>query len=240
MVEMRLEDLSIGYGGRPALAGLHGVFGSGAATAVVGPNGAGKSTLLKGLAGVLKPTAGRIVLEGAQPRDVAYLPQDPAVDRSFPITVEDLVALGFSRRLGLFGAFGEAERNTLADAIAAVGLAGLEQRPIAELSGGQFQRALFARVIVQDAPVILLDEPFSAQDVRTAADLADLVRHWTAEGRVIVLVLHDLDVVRALCGRCLVLAREPIAWGPTEEALGPASLARAQSLAEGWPTEAAA
>jgi zinc/manganese transport system ATP-binding protein len=240
MAKVRLENLSIGYGGHAAVAGLSGVFASGEATAVVGPNGAGMSTLLKGLAGVLRPLAGRIALEGARARDIAYLPQDPAVDRGFPIVVEDMVALGLTRRLGLFGAFGEAERRSLADAIAAVGLSGLEQRPIAELSGGQFQRALFARVMVQDAPVILLDEPFSAQDVRTAADLAAIVRTWTEEGRVVVLVLHDLDTVRALCGQCLVLAREAIAWGPTAEALGPASLSRAQSLAEGWPAEVAA
>jgi zinc/manganese transport system ATP-binding protein len=240
MVELRLEDLALGYGGRRVIAGLGGAFAPACATAVVGPNGAGKSTLLKGLAGALKPLAGRIALTGARAADVAYLPQDLGVDRGFPITVEDMVALGFTRRLGLFGALREGERRALADAIAATGLSGLEGRPIAELSGGQFQRTLFARAIVQDAVVILLDEPFSAQDPRTAADLARIVRRWVAEGRMVVLVLHDLDVVRALCGQALVLAREAIAWGPTAEVLGSATLARAQSLAEGWPAEAAA
>jgi zinc/manganese transport system ATP-binding protein len=171
---------------------------------------------------------------------VAYLPQDVAIDRDFPITVADMIALGFQRKLGLFGAMGAADQQRLKGAIEAVGLSGLDQRPIGELSGGQFQRTVFARVIAQDAPIILLDEPFSAQDARTTADLMRLIRRWTEEGRTLVLVLHDIEMARALCAQTLVLAREAIVWGPTPAALTPETLARATALAEGWTPEAVA
>jgi zinc/manganese transport system ATP-binding protein len=231
MASVVLENLTLGYAGRPAVLRLNGVFTPGLATAIVGPNGAGKSTLLKALAGLIRPMAGRIRLEDVGRRDIAYLPQDPGIDRGFPITLDDLVALGLQARLGLFRGVAEAQRRALAAAIASVGLSGLEARPIAALSGGQFQRALFARVLAQDCALILLDEPFAAQDARTIDHLADLVRRWSAEGRTLVLVLHDLDMARALCAETLVLAGEVVAWGPTETVLTPETLERAHALA---------
>jgi zinc/manganese transport system ATP-binding protein len=240
MAHVALEGLTLGYGGPPVVKGLNGAFAPDKTTAVIGPNGAGKSTLLKAMAGLIQPLSGRIRLDGLRPCDIAYLPQDSGIDRSFPITLDDLVALGLQRRLGLFGGVGVAEAQALDAAIAAVGLSGLEARPIAALSGGQFQRALFARVLAQDSAVILLDEPFAAQDARTVDHLAEVVRRWSAEGRTLVLVLHDLDMARALCSQTLVLAGEIVAWGPTEIALTPETLARAHSLAAGWPAEAAA
>jgi zinc/manganese transport system ATP-binding protein len=231
MASVVLENLTLGYAGRPAVRRLNGVFTPGLATAIVGPNGAGKSTLLKALAGLIPPMAGRIRLEDVGRRDIAYLPQDPGIDRGFPITLDDLVALGLQARLGLFRGVAEAQRRALAAAIASVGLSGLEARPIAALSGGQFQRALFARVLAQDCALILLDEPFAAQDARTIDHLADLVRRWSAEGRTLVLVLHDLDMARALCAETLVLAGEVVAWGPTETVLTPETLERAHALA---------
>jgi zinc/manganese transport system ATP-binding protein len=210
---------------------LHGRFASGVATAVVGPNGAGKSTLMKALAGLIAPMTGHIRLGEVSRREIAYLPQDPGIDRDFPISLDDLVALGLQARLGLFRGVAKPERRALDLAIAAVGLTGLEARPIAALSGGQFQRALFARVLAQDSPLILLDEPFAAQDARTVDHLADLVRRWSAEGRTLILVLHDLELARALCTEILVLASEIVAWGPTADALTPETLRRAHALA---------
>ena len=227
MTQVALEGLELGYDGRPAVRGLTGAFAPGLATAIVGPNGAGKSTLLKGLAGLLPPLAGRVRREGS----LAYLPQDAGVDRAFPITLEDFVALGLERRLGLFRGLGASERAALDAALADVGLAALARRPIAALSGGQFQRALFARVILEDADAILLDEPFAAQDAATADHLVDIVRRWKAEGRTLLIVLHDLALARALCDQALVLAAAPLAWGPINEALTPDVLARAQTLA---------
>jgi zinc/manganese transport system ATP-binding protein len=229
MAEVVLENLTLGYAGRPVARRLNGVFASAAATAVIGPNGAGKSTLLKALAGLIAPMEGR--LRVGDRRDIAYLAQDPGIDRSFPISLEDLAALGLQAQLGLFRGVGAAERQTLAAAIAAVGLCGLEARPIAALSGGQFQRALFARVMAQDTSLILLDEPFAAQDARTVDHLTEVVRRWTDEGRTLVLVLHDLEMARALCAETLVLAGEVVAWGPTSEVLTPETLDRAHALA---------
>jgi zinc/manganese transport system ATP-binding protein len=231
MASVVLENLTLGYAGRPAVRRLNGVFAPGLATAIVGPNGAGKSTLLKALAGLIPPMTGRIRLQDVGRRHIAYLPQDPGIDRGFPITLDDLVALGLQARLGLFRGVAEAQRRALAAAIASVGLSGLEARPIAALSGGQFQRALFARVLAQDSALILLDEPFAAQDARTIDHLADLVRRWSAEGRTLVLVLHNLDMARALCAETLVLAGEVVAWGPTASALTPETLERAHALA---------
>jgi len=229
MASVVLENLTLGYAGRPVARRLNGVFAAGQATAVIGPNGAGKSTLLKALAGLIAPMEG--ALRVGDRRDIAYLAQDPGIDRSFPIGLEDLVALGLQGRLGLFRGLGPAERRVLEAAIAAVGLSGLEARPIAALSGGQFQRALFARVMAQNTSLILLDEPFAAQDARTIDHLAEVVRRWTAEGRTLILVLHDLDMARALCAETLVLAGEVVAWGPTPEVLTPETLDRAHALA---------
>ena len=138
-----------------------------------------------------------------------------------------------SGRLGLFGGLGGADRQAdLAAAIEAVGLRGLEHRSIDALSGGQFQRALFARVMAEDAPLILLDEPFAAQDTRTTADLMGVINRWRAEGRTLVIVLHDLAMARASSDETLVLARECVAWGPTERVLTADPLARARRLAD--------
>jgi zinc/manganese transport system ATP-binding protein len=234
MALVRLQGLSLGYASELIVRDLDGVFAEGAATAVIGPNGSGKSTLIKALAGLVAPMAGRISMQGVQRRDIALLAQDGGVDRAFPISVEDMVALGFERRLGLFGGVRAAEREQLAGALAAVGLTGLEQRPIGALSGGQFQRALFARVMVQDAPVILLDEPFTGLDARTTAALGEIVVRWAGEGRTVLVALHDLDLARRLCGQALVLARQVVAWGPSDAALIPETIERARRLAETW------
>src|SRR3954469_17991608 len=212
---IRFDEVTLGYGRRPAVHHLDGEIPSGSLMAVVGPNGAGKSTLLKGIVGTLKPLAGQIALRSGDRARIAYLPQAADLDRSFPLPLYDLVAMGLWARTGLFGGVGREDRSRIEEAIAAVGLTGFERRPISTLSGGQMQRALFARLLLQDAPIILLDEPFTSIDAKTTADLLDLVRRWHEEERTVVAVLHDLEVVRQVFPETLLLAREPIAWGPT-------------------------
>jgi zinc/manganese transport system ATP-binding protein len=236
---IHIDDLTLAYGGHPAVHHLSGTFEAGSLTAVVGPNGAGKSSLLAALIGRLKSAGGRISLPEAGTGRIAYLPQQAEIDRGFPIRVLDVVMLGHWGRLG---SWREATRQHQAEAQAAldaVGLAGFERRAIGELSVGQFQRVLFARVLLQDASVILLDEPFNAIDARTTADLLGVVRRWHGEARTVVAVLHDLEQVRAHFPRTLLLAREPVAWGPTAEALSAQNLFRARQMAEAWNDDAA-
>ena len=229
---IRFHDVTLGYSRRPALHHLDGVIAAGSLTAVVGPNGAGKSTLLKGVVGALKPLAGRIDVSGRRAARIAYLPQAADLDRSFPLSVYDLVAMGLWNRAGAFGGIGRRHRAGIEAAIAAVGLTGFERRPIGTLSGGQMQRALFARLLLQDAAVILLDEPFTAIDAKTTADLLDLVRRWRDESRTVVAVLHDLDMVRRIFPETLLIAREPLAWGDTGAVLNAANLLKARRMIE--------
>ena len=237
-----LRGLTLGYDRHPAVHHLDGTIPRGALLALVGPNGAGKSTLLKGIVGEIPCLEGRIERPGVEPGDladsIAYLPQAAEIDRGFPLSVLDLVAMGLWRRLGPWRS-ARAYRPLLLDALAKVGLGGFENRLIGTLSGGQFQRALFARLIVQDARVLLLDEPFTGIDGRTTADLLALIHAWHGQGRTIVAALHDMAQVRRHFPHTLLIAREPVAWGPTERVLTAQNLARAQSLSEAWDEDAA-
>jgi zinc/manganese transport system ATP-binding protein len=231
------RNVTLGYDRHPAVHHLDAAIPAGSLTAVVGPNGAGKSTLLRAVAGELAPLAGEIARPAVR-TDIAYLPQAQALDRSFPAQVFDLAAMGLWREIGPFGGVSRALRGRVAAAIAAVGLTGFEDRPIGTLSGGQLQRALFARLLLQDAALILLDEPFTAIDARTVADLLGLVRRWHGEGRTVLAVLHDLEAVRAHFPRTLLLAREAIAHGATAEVLTADALFRARRLAEAFDRHA--
>ena len=237
MSAIRLTDLTLGYDRHPAVHHLSGEIATGSLTAIVGPNGAGKSTLLKGIAGALSPLDGDIAL--ARGRRLAYLPQQAELDRSFPIHVYDLVAMGLWNRAGIFGRIGGGAAAKIEAAIAAVGLAGFERRPIGALSGGQMQRALFARLLLQDADIILLDEPFTAIDARTTVDLLALVQRWHGESRTVVAVLHDIETVRRAFPQTLLLARESVAWGATADVLTPANLLKARRMVEAFDNHAA-
>ena len=238
MTALRFKDLTLGYDRHPAVHHLEGAIPVGDLLAVCGPNGAGKSTLLKGIAGAIQPIGGAIERTSCQPREIAYLPQAAEVDRSFPIDVFDMVSMGHWRKTGLFGGLSRAQREKIFDAIAAVGLTGLEDRIIGTLSGGQMQRMLFARLLLQDAPVILLDEPFTALDAKTTADLIDIVTRWHGEKRTVIAVLHDFDMVRRLFPSALLLAREVVAWGATDEVLCPENLLRARRMVEAFDQSA--
>jgi zinc/manganese transport system ATP-binding protein len=228
---LRFENLTLGYNRHPAVHHLHGELAAGSLLAVVGPNGGGKSTLLKGIVGELDPLQGRVELVGIKSSDIAYLTQQASVDASFPIVIHDFVAMGLWSQCGAFRGFSRVARARVAEAIAAVGLAGLERRPIGQVSGGQLQRARFARVMLQDAPLVLLDEPYGAIDANTVDDLAALVRRWNGEGRTVITVLHDFDHVRREYPEALLLAREVVARGATADVLGEANLRRARTLA---------
>ena len=236
---LEFQNLTLGYDRHPAVHHLDGSVERGALLAVCGPNGAGKSTLFKGVVGLLTPLSGGIDLNGCRVHDIAYLPQIADIDRSFPIHVYDMVAMGLWRRAGLFGGIGRREREQIHDAIGAVGLRGFEDRSISTLSGGQMQRTLFARLLLQDASVILLDEPFNAIDAKTAADLLEIVRRWHQERRTVIAALHDLELIKTHFPETLLLAREPVAWGRTGDVLTPENLLKARRMCEAFDTGAA-
>ncbi len=226
------EGLTLGYDRMPAVRDLRAEIAEGSLTAIVGPNGAGKSTLLKGMTGTLAPLQGRVAFGRPNRDGLAYLPQHSDIDRSFPLSVIDLVAMGLWREIGPFGRLFRSQTARVAEAIAAVGLTGLEARPIGTLSGGQMQRTLFARLLLQDARLVLLDEPFAAVDSATLGDLLRIIGRWHGEGRTVLAVLHDHDTVRAHFPETMMLARDLVAHGPTAKVLTAENEFRARQMCE--------
>lgn len=214
-----LDNVTLGYDRHPAVHHIRGDIESGALLAVIGPNGAGKSTLLKGIAGLLPPLEGEIRIPAELSARRAYLPQVAAIDRSFPIEVMEFVSLGLWQEVGLWRRLSKDRKARVTRAIEEVGLGGYQHRSLDTLSGGQLARALFARLIVQDAQLILLDEPFAAIDPQTTHDLSGLLKRWHNEGRTTLAVLHDMEQVRTHFPSVLMLAREVVAWGPTPDVL---------------------
>ncbi|WP_018987939.1 zinc ABC transporter ATP-binding protein AztA [Aromatoleum toluclasticum] len=227
---LELDNLTLGYDRHPAIHHLRCRIARGALVAIVGPNGAGKSTLFKALTGELQPLQGHFRVNAGK-EGIAYLPQQSELDRSFPVSVFDMVSMGLWREIGAFRGLSRSQAERVRTALAAVGLSGFEARQIGTLSGGQLQRARFARMMLQDANLLLLDEPFNAIDARTIEDLVALILQWHAEGRTILAVLHDLTLVRHHFPETLLLARECVGFGPTDEILTPEHLATARRLA---------
>ncbi|MEK1897333.1 MAG: ABC transporter ATP-binding protein [Rhizobium sp.] len=230
---IELVDLTVAYERHPAVHHVCGTIAAGSLTAIAGPNGAGKSTLLKAIIGDLRPISG-MVRHALKRTDFGYLPQAADINRRFPISVLDTVLLGSWRQTGAFGRVAPAARNRAREALGVVGLEGFERRSIGSLSAGQFQRVLFARLLLQDASVILLDEPFTAIDAHTTRDLLDIVARWHAEGRTVLAVLHDFEQVRSHFPQTLLLARETIGWGATADVMSPLNLRKARAMAERW------
>lgn len=237
---MRIEfkNLTLGYELHPAVHHLNLVIEEGTLSALVGPNGAGKSTLLKGVMGQLMPLEGSIDLHEVDRTEIAYLPQLSQVDRTFPITVEEVVSLGAWRETGAFGRLRTKHKKRVKAALERLGLEGFEKRLLSTLSGGQMQRVLFARLLVQEADLILLDEPFTGIDNKTTLDLLGLIQHWHQSGKTIVAVLHELDLVKQHFPQTILLSRQLIAFGDTASVLTNDNLARARSLNEAFDDHA--
>lgn len=195
----------------------------GSAVALVGPNGAGKSSLLKSMAGVVKPNSGTMRWRGLPLRrcakEIAYLAQREEVDWDFPLTVRGLVEMGRYAHTGWWRAFGRTDRERVDSALESMRLADLANRQIGELSGGQQQRAFLARAIAQEAHVLLLDEPFSGLDQPAQANLGELIRAMTREGRLVVATHHDLGTVSELFDEVVLLNTRLVARGPADEVM---------------------
>jgi zinc/manganese transport system ATP-binding protein len=211
-----LHNLTVGYDRHPALHHLNLCIPKGALVAVVGPNGAGKTTLLRTLAGELSPMSGHV--QGL-PASVAYLPQRCSLDVSFPVSVWEMVAMGLWHRMGAMGGMTAAMRRECAAALEQVGLTGFENRHVDALSGGQLQRALFARLALQDATLVLLDEPFAAVDAPTKNQLLGVLKHWQTQGKTVLTVTHDLAQAAEHFPSTLLLARQWAEFGHSREVI---------------------
>ncbi|OAN11227.1 ABC transporter ATP-binding protein [Photobacterium jeanii] len=222
-----IENLSVRYRDEFALEQVTAQIQKGELLAVVGPNGAGKSTLLKTIMDQIKPHTGHIDLAQSRLSDIAYLPQSSQIDKQFPITVREFVAGGAWRRLSFWRAFNRKENVRIYSALETVGLLGMEERQISALSGGQFQRMLFARMLVQDADILLLDEPFNAIDAQTIEDLMKVIERCQQAGKTVIAVIHDLALVQRYFPQVMLLATQMIAKGDAHQVLSTDNLIRA-------------
>ncbi|MFJ5360806.1 metal ABC transporter ATP-binding protein [Pectobacterium sp. CHL-2024] len=215
-----LQELAFGYRNQPPLATLSGCFHQGSLTAIIGANGTGKSTLLKTLAGLLPPLSGSFSLgRGCEDSAIGYLPQLSEFDRQFPINVRDLVLMGSLPHRGLLRSINTNWHRKAADALDAVSMADFADRHIGVLSGGQLQRVLFARLMLTQAPIILLDEPFTGVDSHTTQALLQIIEQLHAEGRTILAVLHDLELVGQYFPNILHLTPDGPHWGEAQPIL---------------------
>jgi len=215
-----LTDVTVSYNREPAVHHVSGAFARGSLTAITGANGAGKSTLLKAIASI-QPFGGSIAFHGLTRKDIAYLPQAADLQRDFPLSVFQMVVTGYWQSDKGFGRITPAQKIAAKHAIAEVGLKEYTHCTLDTLSAGQFQRALFARTLVQNAQLILLDEPFTSIDENTAETLLGIIQTWHAEGRTILCVLHDFEQIRQFFPECLLMACRAVAWGETAETLTP-------------------
>jgi len=226
------DGLTLGYRDVKIVNDLVFDVAQGDVLAVVGHNGSGKSTLIKTLLGSLPPIEGSLNWPRGRPDTIAYLGQRTEFDSRFPIRVRDLAAMGAWPGLGLFGRVDGDCQTKIDTALERTGISDIAEMPLPQLSAGQLQRALFARTMVQDAPLILLDEPFTAVDQSTESALLDLIDIWAAEGRTVILVLHDLSAVLQHCNTALLLGNGGALFGEPNETLTPDNLVHHGYLSE--------
>ena len=189
-----MNELVAGYDRMPVTRALSGVIERGSMTAIIGANGCGKSTLLKTLAGFIPPVSGRFRWQEKRPV-IGWLAQRHALEAQLPLTVQDVVSMGCWPRVSLFSGFRRETRSRIASALERVGLDAMALSTIDALSGGQFQRMLFARILVQQAPLVMLDEPFTGVDETTTEMLMSLILDMQRHGQTVLAVLHDSEKV---------------------------------------------
>lgn len=216
-----VENLSVRYPSGDALDEVSLDLPKGNSVAILGPNGAGKTTLLHALAGLIKPTAGRVSVES---RPIALVPQELSVEAMFPITAADVVRMGRYGALGMLGRMGRHDRDLVQQAMERLGVDSFGDERFGTLSGGQRRRTLLAQVAAQDAQLICLDEPFAGVDVPTVESIRELISDWRSDGRTVLVTTHDLESSARDYDLVVALNTKVIAFGPagstlTEEVL---------------------
>jgi iron complex transport system ATP-binding protein len=220
-----VQNLSAGYGKREVLQGMNLSFPVGSMTAVLGPNGSGKTTLVSSLSGVLRPISGKVEVAGKNVRDyhprelagiMAVLPQK--VEPAFGLTVKSMVMMGrYAHGSGFFG-YDSEDENICGEAIRMIGIDHLIDRPVSELSGGEFQRVLMARTVSQQAKIMVLDEAASGVDVAGKIELFDMLKKMNQQGATIICVIHDLNLAALYFDRLVFLSNGEVKLdGPPAE-----------------------
>ena len=227
---IRIENLSVSYKETLALKDISLALHGPTITGIIGPNGAGKSTLLKGMLGII-PHQGQAFLDDKEVKKslhrIAYVEQKINIDYNFPIKVKECVSLGLFPSIPLFRSLNAKHWKKVPEALEIVDLADYAERQISQLSGGQFQRVLIARCLVQEADYILLDEPFVGIDSVSEEIIMNTLRDLKKAGKTVLIVHHDLSKVAHYFDQVLLVNREVIAFGPTKETFTEANLKEA-------------
>ena len=215
-----IKNLTVTYKDTPALENINVKLSKSKIIWIVGPNGAGKSTLIKAILNII-PSKGIVTIDDKvskeQLSNVAYVEQKIKIDYTFPIKVRECVSLGIYPKIGLFKKLKKEDWKKVDDALKLVGLEEYSNRQISELSGGQFQRVLIARCLVQEAKYIFLDEPFIGIDSVSEEIIMNTLRKLRDNGHTILIVHHDLRKVHAYFDEVLLLNKKLISYGSTKE-----------------------
>lgn len=226
---VELKDVTFGYGGKPVIENVHLHLHPGQFAALVGPSGAGKTTLLKLILGTLTPNRGEVCIHGqgfqrGTRLQVGYVPQLETVDWNFPVTVEQVVLMGRVRRSGIWPWPRAEDRRRMEEVLERLGISGISNQHIRNLSGGQQQRVFLARALIAEPDLLVLDEPTTGVDMRTAENVLHLLRELNSQGMAIFMTTHDLNAAAAHVPWVVCLNRRIIAQGPPDRIFTPETL----------------
>lgn len=213
---LSIHNLTAGYNRHPIIHHINATFEKGDLVAIVGPNGGGKSTLLRVIDKQIEPMEGSIINKFSSK---ACIPQKHNIDYNFPIKLKTFISFGLIKKTGLFKPLSSSDKSHINEALQLVGLEKFADAYLSNLSGGQLQRALFARMSLQNADLLLLDEPFNAIDQKTITELSHILQQWNKEGKTIIAVIHDISMVKNIFPKTFLLAREIVGFGDTEKIL---------------------
>lgn len=215
-----VKNLSVHYAGVSVLKSVNFEVPKSKIVGIMGPNGAGKSTLVKAILGLVK-SEGEILIGGERTtkltKKLTYMKQERSYDLTFPILVKDVVMLGLYPRIGFLKRPKKEHHKLVMEALERVDMADFANRQIAALSGGQWQRVLIARILVQDADVLFLDEPFAGVDVDSEAKIIQVLRELRDAGKSVVMIYHHLDSAEHYFDEVILINQSVIACGKVEE-----------------------